>query len=158
MERGKIRQEDRLSARALKEIIMTIEEGIRANAELVITSMREQLGVLLDYDEKSVEWLDGYIERNREQFEPDELDRIVSVLGSFLGECIRIQFGGEWVEVEGQWAVRIGNGPGSLTAFPFNKVWKHFEQGIEEGESVAGFYKSIPALLTMEESGYGKPN
>ncbi len=117
-------------------------EKIQRNAELVIETMREQ-GVDLDYDQKSVEWLDGYIERQRQQ-NPNHESNIYGLsntLGSFLGECIRRQFGGEWAQSEYGWAIAFDE---KNACFPFNKVEKQLRNGAVD--SIAGFYGSIPAL------------
>jgi hypothetical protein len=62
-----------------------IEEIVRYNAELVIRQMKAGLGVNLAYDEASVVWLDGYIERNRSTLAQNTIDMLINTLGSFLG-------------------------------------------------------------------------
>jgi len=46
---------------------MTIEEKIRANADLIREHLSQQAGFELGYDSKSIKWLDGFIERQRDQ-------------------------------------------------------------------------------------------
>lgn len=115
---------------------------IRENADLFVGTMREELGVELGLDAESVRWLDGYIERNRGALEPAAREKFVSVLGSFLGEAIIAEYGGEWVEQDGGWAVHVTD---NVTAFPFAKVAKHLESGA--GDSVHAFFAAIPALI-----------
>jgi hypothetical protein len=120
-----------------------MESQIRANAELVRTVARESLDTQIEYDEAGVRWLDQYIDNQREAGEPDVKERLPSTLGSYLGECIRLTYGGRWLwNEEGGWAVRINE---KLSVYPFNKVRKQL--GSAEGESVLSFFKTIPALL-----------
>ena len=121
-----------------------MEAQIRANAELVRTVARESLDVDVEYDEAGVRWLDGYIDRQREGNDDQSVkDRLPSRLGSFLGECVRATYGGQWIEdPEMGWAVKINE---TLTVSPFNKVRKQLANA--EGDSVLAFFKAIPALL-----------
>jgi molybdopterin-biosynthesis enzyme MoeA-like protein len=50
-------------------------KAIEKNAELVINEVGRICGVQLDYDEKSVQWLDGYIERNRKDFDEETVKK-----------------------------------------------------------------------------------
>lgn len=115
-------------------------ERIAGNVELAIT----QLGPLSDVDfglnQESVAWVDGFIERQRARpdFDLDTVDTLISVLGSFLGECVVARTGGSWHETDdGTWVVLLPNGN---TVFPFSKVRKQFRDGQEAGESIASFY------------------
>ena len=124
-------------------------EGIRSNAELVAEQMRPLSGLAFDYDAASVEWLDGYIERQRERLADDirAVNRLVSVLGSYLGECIRRAYGGEWRRSEQGLGVYFTE---TVAAFPFNKTQKQFANG--SGDSVYSFFRVIPALLSHESA------
>ncbi|MGD0397355.1 MAG: hypothetical protein ABSC04_00420 [Syntrophobacteraceae bacterium] len=62
-----------------------MEETIKYNAELVIKQMKDQYGVTLSYDEKSVAWLDDYIAGIRATLSRDIRDKLKDVLGSFFG-------------------------------------------------------------------------
>jgi hypothetical protein len=63
---------------------------------------------------------------------------LVSVLGSFLGECIIANAGGSWRWTEErQWGVAF---PNNNWSFPFAKVSKLFENGLEGGDSILSFY------------------
>ena len=124
---------------------MTNEESIAANAELVKRTFPEQA---LDYDERSVEWLDGYIERNRETWDESTRERLGSVLGSFLGECVRANYGGTWEMTENGLAIVFDDGNG---VFPFNKINKHIANGPDD--SIASFYSTIGVLRTIDYAG-----
>lgn len=119
-----------------------MESQIRANAELVRTVARDSLGIEVAYDEPGVRWLDRYIDNQREAAAPDVRERLPNTLGAYLGECIRLTYGGQWVQDEMGWAVKINE---HLTVYPFNKVRKQLSNA--DGDSVLGFFTTIPALL-----------
>lgn len=121
-------------------------ENIRRNAELVVKIFAEKNNVNLDFDEDSIEWLDGYIERNRENFDEETIDKMSGVLGSFLGECLCRNFGGVWEESEYGLAVKFADGN---AAYPFNKIRKHFRNGAED--SILSFYRTIPLISNLSE-------
>jgi hypothetical protein len=117
-------------------------ERIKANARMVIKTFSENNNVSLGYDEDSVAWLDGYIERNRQNWDEQTRESLTSVLGSFLGECIRRNYGGDWqmTEMGPGIALKEGN-----VAFPFNKIRKQIQNGSDD--SIAGFYKTISVIF-----------
>ena len=122
-----------------------MEEHIRANAEMVIQQLRPLSGIDFGYTRESVEWLEGYIERLRTsgQFESgDARNKLTSVFGSFLGECIVRCYGGNWKQHEGAWCVAFEN---DNAAFPFAKVEKQIDNGLEDG--VGSFFNTIPLIF-----------
>ena len=116
-------------------------EAIKANAELVLKAFNEQN---LTYDEESVAWLDGYIERNRHDWDEQKAEKLVNVLGSFVGECIRLNYGGEWQIMENGLGVKFSDGN---AAFPFNKIRKQILNG--SGDSIVSFYTMIPIVFKI---------
>jgi hypothetical protein len=120
---------------------MDARQAIAANVQLVI----EQLGPASELDfglnRPSVEWLEGFIERQRVQPHADKafVDRMVDILGSFLGECVAANSGGawHWDEERQTWGVRLAE---DRYAFPFAKVQKAFDNGLDCGDSILGFY------------------
>jgi len=120
-----------------------MESHIRSNAELVRSVAREELGVSVDYDEAGVRWLDQYIDGQREAASQELKERLPSTLGSSLGECVRLTYGGQWVQDPEQgWSVKINE---KLSVYPFNKVRKQLANA--HGESVLPFFTAIAALL-----------
>lgn len=116
-------------------------DEIEANIRLAI----DRLGPLSDVDfglnQESVEWVEGFIERQRTRpgFDPEQVDGLVGVLGSFLGACVAAATGGSWQWSQDHgWGVHLPNGS---VAFPFSKVRKQFRDGLEGGESIASFYR-----------------
>lgn len=132
----------------MSEQELALDEKLKINADLVIKHLSQHAGFELGFNEESVEWIDGFIERqrNREDFDPEPLGGLVSNLGSFLGECMCREFGGSWKEQSnGQLAVEFESGN---AAFPFNKVQKHFVNG--EGDSILGFYQSAGVIFGLQ--------
>jgi len=120
-----------------------MEQHILANAELVRKVAAEQLNTEVQYDEAGVRWLDKYIDGQRKNASADVKAKLPNTLGSFLGECIRKTYGGQWVEDPAHgWQVKINDG---VSVFPFNKVVKHL--ATEDGDSVLGLFTAIPGMI-----------
>ena len=123
-----------------------MEENIRANAELVLQQIRSLNGPDFSYTEESVKWLEGYIERLRDSGEFENAEtrtKLISVFGSFLGECIVRCYGGAWKQHEsGVWCVAFNE---DNIAFPFAKVTKQIDYGLEDG--IASFFNVIPTIF-----------
>ena len=127
-----------------------MEEHIKANAEMVVEMLRPLSGIDFGYTQESVEWLEGYIERQRTSggFDnPDEKDKLVSVFGSFLGECVVRCYGAVWTQREGVWCVAFD---AQNVAFPFGKVEKQIDNGLDDG--IASFFKVIPIVFKVRMS------
>jgi hypothetical protein len=71
-------------------------EEYRAAAENVVSQLHEDLGVVLNYDAASIEWLDGYINRIRTQLKKDAYPGLVAALGAYLAETIIRTYDGVW--------------------------------------------------------------
>jgi hypothetical protein len=120
-------------------------EDIKANAEMTIQQMRPLSRMNFGYTRESVEWLEGFIESMRQSGEleaEDTRDRLVSVFGSFLGECIVRCYGGVWTEREGVWCIAF---EGGNFVFPFAKVSKQMEHGLED--SIGGLFRAVPVVF-----------
>lgn len=112
---------------------------INANAELVIKTFPD---ANLGYDQESVEWIDGYIERNREKWDEHTKDQLKNVLGSFLGVCIERTMNARWEEDEYGQALIFSDGN---RAYPLNKTGKHIENGSDD--SILSFYSTAEQLF-----------
>jgi hypothetical protein len=135
-----------------------MEEQIRANAEMVVQQLRPLSGIDFGYMIESVEWLEGYIERLRNSGEFENVEtknKLISVFGSFLGECIVRCYGGRWTQDgEGEWCVAFDV---DNMAFPFAKVAKQIDNGLDDG--IASFFTVIPIVfkdLSRKGSGNSK--
>ena len=114
--------------------------------ENLAESVRKQLN--LKYDADSVKFIEGFIERNKGNFEKEESKGLINSLGSFLGQCIIENYGGQW---------QVDNDTGSVAvafddknkAYPFAKVSKQFENGLEDSGS--SFYTIIPSIFRIEK-------
>ena len=112
---------------------------------MVIQELRPLSGIDFGYTQESVEWLQGYIERMRNSGEFDSVDfknKLISVFGSFLGECIVRCYGGTWKQHESGWCVAFND---DNMAFPFAKVAKQMDYGLEDG--IASFFRVIPTIF-----------
>jgi hypothetical protein len=118
-------------------------EEFRAAAENVVSQLYQDLGVDLNYDEASIEWLDGYINRIRTQLKSDSYPGLASALGAYVGEAVIRTYGGEWAYFENvqQWGIRFEDGNG---AFPISKIYKQLEDG--EFDSILSFFTIIPKI------------
>ncbi len=122
-----------------------MKEQIEANAEMVIQQLRPLSGIEFGYNRESVEWLEGYIERLRQSNGlQDEATRekLTSVFGSYLGECIVRCYGGRWEQREGVWCIAFDS---RNAAFPFAKVAKQMQNGLEDG--MGSFFTLIPVVF-----------
>ena len=131
---------------------LSMLDGIRANAKLITSMAHEKLGQQITYDKAGVEWLDGYIQRQHEQGDPAIHDGLVNTLGSYVGECIIQNIGGQWAETNGNWYVRFDD---RNAANLFAKVGKQLENG--EADSVLGFYNTILVIFQGKVSSSKKP-
>ncbi|MDR2637979.1 MAG: hypothetical protein LBB55_06545, partial [Zoogloeaceae bacterium] len=102
-------------------------EQIRQAAEQLRDLFRENLQVELNYDEDSIAWLDGYIERAR--LRAGETEGAVNLIGAFLGECLIRNFGGQWAIYDGMLGVAFDD---RNVAFPYNKTAKQYANGAED--------------------------
>jgi hypothetical protein len=122
-----------------------VQEQIRDLAQNFTATVSGMLGVRLQYDRASVEWLSGYIERVRLTLNEASIAGLTQSIGSFLGECIIANYGGEWRESEGAWGIFLSTRDDRNAAFPFNKVRKQLLNGLED--SILSFYDVLPIVL-----------
>jgi hypothetical protein len=119
-----------------------VPEQMRAAAQKVMALFRERNDVHLALDLESVRWIDGYINRVRENFPGDKRSGLVAHLAAFVGECIIKVFGGCWSQDEnGMWGVSVTE---RIWACWLAKIDEQFENGPED--SVASFVEVIPTL------------
>ena len=121
-----------------------MEEKLKELAARFIAITAAEIGVGLRYDEESVEWVEGYIERIRSSVGEDSVVPISNLIGSFLGECVIANYGGHWREMDGSWGVCFDE---QNCVFPFAKVQKQFISGRGGGDSILGFYTIIPVIF-----------
>ena len=120
---------------------------IRENADLVVAQLGAESGLeRFGFDAPSVAWVEGFIERQRvrEDASPELVERLVSVLGSYLGECVVRSHGGRWSCGDDGWCVAFDE---KNAVFPFAKVRKQFAHGKDGGDGVHGFFTMIPLVF-----------
>jgi hypothetical protein len=105
----------------------------------------------LDYDERTITWLDGYVNRNRHTFSEGSKHGIALGLGAVLGEATIRAFGGEWEfdESRSEWFVKLAPGLGKC-----NPIGKSFKVLSGEFESLSSFFNF--AKLGVEKGGIDK--
>lgn len=142
---------------------MTIEperlDKIRSNAAFVVDTLGELSGMNFGYGMGSVEWVEGFLERQRPTLTHEAADRLINVIGCFLGEAIIAAVpGAGWGEnLEGDLGIVFPNGDMS---FPFAKVAKQLAVGNAQGDSIASFYDiSVNYVATgrLRDADFGEP-
>jgi hypothetical protein len=118
--------------------------GIKGSAEKFIEVFPDQN---LQYDERSVAWADGFVERQRTRSDMEDFTGLANVVGCFLGECIRINYGGEWRATENGFGLVFD---GDNACYPLNKAGKHFANGGED--SILRFYQTIPIVFGIQNN------
>ena len=61
--------------------------NLRHNAELVL-SMAVQVGADIAIGRSGLEWVDGYVERNRANWGEETRESLTHTIGSFVGESV----------------------------------------------------------------------
>jgi hypothetical protein len=124
--------------------------AIDRNTEMAIAAFSKLAKIEFDYSEESIEWIDGFIERNRTA----DPEKMADVIGSYLGNAIVKNFGGRWVSVRDTVGVEL---EGDVVTFPMAKVEKQFVNGAED--SILAFYRVIPVLVRdQKEKKSSSPN
>lgn len=102
----------------------------------------------LEYNGESVKFIEGFIERNKSSLDKEQINGLINSLGSFLGQCIINNYGGQWQVDKDNGSVAVVFDDNNK-AYPFAKVSKQFENGLED--SVYSFYSAIPAVFNFEK-------
>ncbi|MBK6703554.1 MAG: hypothetical protein KA153_10790 [Hyphomonadaceae bacterium] len=113
-------------------------DRIRMSAAFAVEKLGGGAGFPFGYNRESVQWLEGFIERQRVR--GVDHGNLVSVLGSFLGEAIIAEAGGEWTKSDDGIGIAFQVGDSASVCFPYAKVAKQFENGVAGGDGVASFY------------------
>lgn len=98
----------------------------------------------LNYDLHSVKFIEEFIERQRNNFDSEQRKGLINSIGSFVGQCIIINYGGHW-QVDQDTQTMCITLDDKNKIFPFAKTAKQFENGLED--SVYSFYTIIPTLF-----------
>jgi hypothetical protein len=111
---------------------------IEGNIRLVQEQAEEASGKPLRLGREGAEYLDGFINRQRERFDEPGRSKLGGVLGCYLGGCILAHYGGRWVQDEAGLGIEVKP---DVVVFPLNKVRSQLENG--PGDSVLAFFDTI---------------
>lgn len=101
----------------------------------------------LDYDTKSVKFIEEFIERQKNNFDNEQREGLVNSIGSFIGQCIIRNYGGHWQVDQETQAICVALDDKNKI-FPFAKTSKQFENGLED--SGYSFYTIIPTVFKIQ--------
>lgn len=123
---------------------------LKKRGEVLLDHLRE-FNPMLGYDDASIQWLDGYIQRNRHVFSDEGRYGVALGFGYVLGETIIRAVGGRWEYNDDQkeWLVQIGPPVGA--ANPIGKAYKHLS---DDFESIASMLRIT--RMVAEKGGWDK--
>lgn len=138
-----------------REMVSTSDPGaenvmahIHSNAGMVVDTMNELTDFEFGYDDESLEFLDGYLDRQSRRGDHEQFEQLANTVGCYVGECLVAMHGGKWVlDVEVGWMVAVG----TIKANPFAKTHKALTVGLRAGQSVRSFVHSTRALAKRAE-------
>lgn len=100
----------------------------------------------VDYGLISLEWMERFIDNERNNYSEEIKRHIMATFGAYYGECIRLTYDGRWVKTDYGWAIELTHKNGSVVVSCFGKVEKWMQSG-ETGDSFVAMFKAIPRLL-----------
>lgn len=115
--------------------------AIAAMTRYVIDQLTPIAPMPFGLDAESVRWFDAYVDRQRRfpGFDPSRIGHLVEPFGCYLGDAIAAATEGHWV-LRGTWrGVEVAE---EVISFPFHKVEKLLEEGLEGGECLMALYES----------------
>ncbi len=129
-----------------------LAEDMEANARNAVELAKNRFQVTLDYRTDSVQELEKLFDRVQYSMPDPESRETLGLLtrlwGSYLGEVIRRQHGGEWIIWSDKHGKTMALQVGDATAFPHNKVKKRLERGADH--NIWNYYQSVLASLKKE--------
>jgi hypothetical protein len=100
----------------------------------------------INYDLDGVKFLEGFIERTKNEIPKEEWDGLINSCSAFLGQSIIECYGGKWVyDDNGTPVIDLGD---KNQIFPFAKVSKQFEYGL--GDSISSLFSLIPTIYKIQ--------
>lgn len=123
-------------------------EAIRINVQLAIDIVSKLCGTAIGLSRDGiVEW-EQYISSLRRSKDSVGPDKLVQVVGSYLGAVLISEIGGRWiVDLEYGLGVEL---KASKVAFPFSKIAKFFENGRED--SIVSFFDVSVHISTDDQT------
>jgi hypothetical protein len=107
---------------------------------------------VLDFSEASIALLEAAVEEV-DDLTPggdsaENIDLLSWVWGSYIGEVLRRQVGGEWLEWEDEYGQAIVLQSGKFKVFPHDKVRKRFINGKEH--NLEAYYHAFRNLMSAD--------
>ena len=136
---------------------MSAPHQIKQNAQWVIENFGPESGLPhFGYHADSVGYLDTFIDRQGASFRSSEqsTNKIVSLLGAFLGEAIIATYGGAWQQTADGLALVVERGTQHHILQPFHKVHKRLMNGPEE--SLRHYFCTLLPQVLSEPGGSPK--
>ena len=132
-----------------------INDEMKATADYAIKSAKEMFGQELGYTEQNIDKLDNLLDQAYQSFgnlPKDEktksaINRTANIWGSYLGEFMRLKWGGTWIQKGSERFVSINNIEFSSINFVYQKITNHPEYTAEKYLSEAES-KIHPLLIT----------
>src|SRR5215471_9865190 len=128
----------------------SVASMVGAYAEQAVQQARDR-NAQLDYSENSLVEVEAILSQLAQQMNngssPEELAEVCKTWGSYFGEVVRRQFGGEWsIETyPGKQFATLTLNIGGNKLFPTIKVHRRLTEG--QDESVWSFYKMVKMKL-----------
>lgn len=128
------------------EIHQSVAEMAEAYAEQAVRTAAG-LNCLLDYSEESLMRMETILDQPSIQQAQPDISETCKIWGSYLGEVVRRQFGGDWsIETyPGKQFATLTLTVNGSRLFPSMKVHRRLTQGTDE--SLWSFYQMVRARL-----------
>ncbi len=130
---------------------MNDEAKIRENARTAVETFGSlsKRGAAFGYNRDTIAWVEEFLEEQRRKPHTSTADneRLLQLVGSYLGECLIRTYGGAWRDDGNDWGIFFDE---LNAAFPFRKARKQFENGLEAGESILGLFEAIPIIFRKQ--------
>jgi hypothetical protein len=116
-----------------------INGEMKAAADYAIKSAKEKYGQELDYSDQSIEKLENLLEQAYRSFfnlPKDEktgnaISRTANIWGNYLGEFMRLKWGGTWILKGSERLISINNIEFSPVGWVYQKITSHPEYSLE---------------------------
>jgi len=101
-------------------------------------------------NKSTVEWIDGYIHRNRDIFSEEMRYGWAVAFGYLIGEAMNAEYNSEWnyLEKSDMWGIQI---PNIGWASPIGKIDKYL---VDDSDSILSFYEVVGKAI--EKGGMDK--
>lgn len=116
-----------------------INDEMKAAANYTIKTAKEKFGQELDFSEQSIVKLEGFLEqayqvlssRVKDEKTSNSIARTANAWGSYLGEYMRLKWGGTWILKGSERILSIKNIEFSPIGFVYQKITNHPEYSVK---------------------------